>query len=137
MDGSCQCGAIRFTTPTSEPLGVYCCHCLECRHQSSSAFGISVVFPAFSLPASVEDNLGRWERRTAAGKALRAYFCKVCGSRIMHATDGGDQVFVKGGCLLGLGKGELDLSKASHIWTKRAIVPIPPGAEQHEEEPPD
>lgn len=49
----------------------------------------------------------------------------------MHG--GGAYVSVKGGCLEALNK-EL-LSKATHIWTKSAIVPIPEGFEAYEEEP--
>ena len=36
---------------------------------------------------------------------------------------------VKGGCIEGL-----DWSKAIHIWTKSAMVPIPEGSEAHSEE---
>lgn len=38
-------------------------------------------------------------------------------------------VSVKGGCIEGL-----DWSKAIHIWTKSAMVPIPEGSETHSEE---
>lgn len=38
-------------------------------------------------------------------------------------------VSVKGGCLEGL-----DWSKAIHIWTKSAMIPIPEGAESYSEE---
>lgn len=51
-----------------------------------------------------------------------------------HPADLGPQnknvVSVKGGCLDGL-----DWSKAVHIWTKSAMVPIPEGAESYPEEP--
>jgi hypothetical protein len=52
----------------------------------------------------------------------------------MHAS-GGKTVSVKGGCLEGLTK-EM-LARATHIWTKRAIVAIPEGVKSYEEEPPD
>ncbi len=35
---------------------------------------------------------------------------------------------IKGGCITGL-----DWSKAIHIWTKSAIMPIPEGSESHPE----
>jgi hypothetical protein len=36
---------------------------------------------------------------------------------------------IKGGCITGL-----DWSKAIHIWTKNAIMPIPEDSESHSEE---
>lgn len=41
---------------------------------------------------------------------------------------------VKAGCLDGLSK--TMMRKAIHIWTKSAVVDIPEGVEQYEEEPP-
>src|SRR5262245_16287856 len=45
MNGSCACGAVTFVTPTPTPMSVYHCHCIDCRKQSSSAFGTSAIFP--------------------------------------------------------------------------------------------
>ncbi|TGO30701.1 hypothetical protein BPAE_0004g01630 [Botrytis paeoniae] len=45
-------------------------------------------------------------------------------------TPGKSVVSVKGGCIEGL-----DWKMAKHIWVKRAMVPIPEGAEVLEEEP--
>jgi len=42
--GGCQCGAIRYEL-SGEGLELYVCHCKECRKQSASAFGISVIVP--------------------------------------------------------------------------------------------
>lgn len=56
----------------------------------------------------------------------------------MHANEGADDtntVTIKGGCLVDL-TAEM-FKRATHIWTKRAIFPIPNGAKQYEEEPPD
>jgi len=135
MEGQCQCGTIRFTTPLPKPIKMYVCHCLSCRAQSSSAFGISASFPAFSLPESNAADIGVYTYITQSGREKKCFFCKHCGSRIMHSSVGRKYVNVKGGCLHGLDK-EL-LSTACHIWTKRAITPIPEGVEQYEEEPLD
>lgn len=45
-------------------------------------------------------------------------------------TGGKGEVSIKGGCIQGL-----SWDGAVHIWTKRAVVPIPEDAEQWEEEP--
>lgn len=135
MEARCQCGMIQFTTPISEPTKVFVCHCLECRYQSSSAFGMSTMFPAFPLPDSVKNNLKIYTRETLGGYKKNCYFCKTCGSRIMHENVGGKQVTIKAGCLEGLNKDMY--ASACHIWTKRAVIPIPDGVEQYDEEPPD
>ncbi|TEY85241.1 hypothetical protein BOTCAL_0015g00290 [Botryotinia calthae] len=54
----------------------------------------------------------------------------TCGTRLIHSTPGKSVVSVKGGCIEGL-----DWKIAKHIWVKRAMVPIPEGAEISEEEP--
>ncbi|KAH0848617.1 hypothetical protein FOPE_02688 [Fonsecaea pedrosoi] len=53
MEGRCQCGTVRFRTPTEKPIKWYICHCHECRRQSASAFGISAIFPHFDLLSQV------------------------------------------------------------------------------------
>jgi hypothetical protein len=173
MEGRCQCGAVRFTTPLAQPLKVFVCHCLECRRQSASAFGVSAIFPAFDLYAAaaaaaaahdlqqdkrvllsaatgqVSDattvattttttdstspaNIGVYSHHnTTSGRRKECYFCRTCGVRIMHG--GSDHVAVKGGCLEAL-DGEM-LKGAIHIWTKRAIFPIPSGVESYPEDP--
>ncbi|KAH7319395.1 Mss4-like protein [Rhexocercosporidium sp. MPI-PUGE-AT-0058] len=128
MNASCQCGAIKFKTPLPKPLAVYICHCDECRLQSGSAYGCSAIFPAFKLPG--KELLSCYSRPTASGHLLNCYFCKSCGTRVIHSTPGKNVVSVKGGCIEGL-----DFKSARHIWCKRAMVPIPEGVERHEEEP--
>jgi hypothetical protein len=114
MEGRCQCGAVKFRTPSDQPVKWFICHCLECRRQSASAFGISAVFPNFDLLAqnpgtadtgaeteagrtdSTADATSRANRHendligtythsnTNSGRQKRCYFCKKCGTRIMN-----------------------------------------------------
>ncbi|KAF1848682.1 uncharacterized protein K460DRAFT_279440 [Cucurbitaria berberidis CBS 394.84] len=134
MNGSCACGAVQFTTPTSKPFKLFHCHCIDCRKQSSSAFGTSAIFPYFR----VDDNpsVSSFVKHCDSGNKKRCYFCKGCGSRIIHANiveDGHPKtVSVKGGLLE-----DLDWTGAVHIWCKRAVVPIPEGVERWEAEPKD
>lgn len=138
MEGRCQCSQISFTTSTPQPLKIYFCHCTECRHQSSSAFGISAIFPYFEIP-DPHAKVGIYSRATVSGKTLECLFCKTCGSRLMHRSplsplqETTATVSVKGGCLEGLSK-EM-LKRAAHIWCKEAVVEIPAEAERWEEEP--
>ncbi|KAJ5924334.1 hypothetical protein N7466_008521 [Penicillium verhagenii] len=145
MIARCQCSKVQFTTPTDRPLALYACHCTECRHQSSSAFGITAIFPYFELPEHLSHLVGTYTRITLRGRHMQCLFCKSCGARIMHlihdtAPVPGEKpkststANVKGGCLEGLDK---EMMKGIvHIWTKHAIVEIPEGAEKWDEAPP-
>jgi len=109
MDASCQCGAVSFKTPLAKPLALYICHCHDCQRQTSSAFGTSAIFPRFQLPDA--ELLSCYKRPTASGDTLFCYFCKRCGTRLLHTTPGKNVVSVKGGCIEGL-----DWKSAIHLW---------------------
>jgi hypothetical protein len=127
----CQCGTISLVAPIPKPTKVFVCHCLECRKQSSSAFGISALFPAdgiWPFPEHLEPYIGVWTRKTDAGNTTHCYFCKKCGVRILHRgilANGQEKpgVRVRGGCLEGI-----TLEGATHIWTRSALVPVPEGS---------
>lgn len=129
LTGGCQCGVLRYRV-MAQPSRIYVCHCTECRAQSSSAFGISVIVP----PAAVELTAGRpriWRRDTASGKVLACAFCPDCGSRIWHVNEpAGTEMSIKGGSL----DLPVDLTGTVHIWTisKLPGVVIPDGAVQWE-----
>ena len=82
--GGCQCGSVRYEI-RSPPIKVYVCHCSECRKQSASAFGISVMASsaAFSLTRGTPK---RWSRPTDSGGTLDCYFCPDCGSRVFSTN---------------------------------------------------
>lgn len=138
MEGRCQCGQIRFTTPTPHPIAIYICHCTECRHQSSSTYGMTALFPSFDLDPPYPGAIAIYSRPNPHGRT-DGYFCTKCGSRLIHrpvshAGEPAKVVSVKSGCLDGMTK-EM-LRAAVHIWTKSAIVDIPEGVEQYAAEPP-
>jgi hypothetical protein len=132
LSGGCQCGGVAYRI-AGEPLEIYVCHCVECRHQSASAFGISVIVRAADVSV-VRGNLKRWSRPTDSGRTLDCTFCADCGSRLFHATPGEDVVSVKGGSL----DSPPDLGAATHIWTRQKLagVMIPAGSPQFPGEPP-
>lgn len=132
VTGGCQCGAVRYQV-SAAPLQLYVCHCLECRRQSASAFGISAIFPRRALTVT-RGGVGTWTRPTDSGRMLDCTFCVTCGSRLWHATPADDVVSIKGGSL----DEPVDLSAAIHIWTSRKLpgVMIPDDAIQYAEEPP-
>jgi hypothetical protein len=130
--GGCQCGAVRYAI-SAAPLEVYVCHCRECRKQSASAFGISVIVPKQAFVIS-RGGVRTWSRSTASGGELVCTFCEGCGSRICHADARENTISVKGGSL----DEPPDLANAMHIWTSRKLpgVLIPEHAVRFAEEPP-
>ncbi len=132
--GGCQCGAVRYELH-GPPLVTYVCHCTECRRQSASAFGISVIVNAGDL-VRLQGETRVWSRPQDLGGHLDCHFCPACGSRLWHiGSRDPERVSVKGGSL----DRPPDLSGAMHIWTqsKAPGVVIPPGAECHPGEPPE
>ena len=131
MLGGCQCGAVRYQV-AAEPLQVYVCHCRECRRQSASAFGISVIVPSEAFRVT-QGPVHTWSRMTASGGELVCSFCEVCGTRICHADAREPTVSVKGGSL----DEPPDLTNAAHIWTSRTLkgVVIPDHVRRSLEEP--
>jgi hypothetical protein len=130
--GGCQCGAVRYAI-SAAPLEVYVCHCRECRKQSASAFGISVIVPKQAFVIS-QGGVRTWSRSTASGGELVCTFCEGCGSRICHADARENTISVKGGSL----DEPPDLANTMHIWTSRKLpgVLIPEHAVRFAEEPP-
>lgn len=125
LTGGCQCGGVRYRVE-AQPSRIYCCHCTECRAQSASAFGISVIVPG----AAVSISTGQpkvWTRPTDTGKIMTCAFCPDCGTRLWHANDG-DEVSIKGGSV----DGGVDLTEAWHIWTVSKLpgIVIPDRAKQ-------
>jgi len=132
--GGCQCGAVRYEL-TGPPVDLYVCHCTECRAQSASAFGISVIVKSDDLRL-VAGTPGMWTRKAAINGTLDCFFCPTCGSRLWHGNpETRPRVSIKGGSL----DVPPDLSSAKHIWTssKLAGVIIPDHVEAHAKEPPN
>jgi hypothetical protein len=132
--GGCQCGAVRYEC-SGEPKGLYVCHCAECRKQSASAFGMSLLVErtGFHLTKGMPEF---WTRRADSGREVRCAFCPDCGSRLWHEREGfSEALTIKAGSL----DVPLDMTNAIHIWTSRKLtgVIIPDDALQYPQEPPD
>ena len=75
-NGSCLCGAVRFTV--SGPLrGVIYCHCTQCRKQTGHFFAATNVLTEH-LAVTGEDQV-TWY---AASPDARRGFCATCGSTL-------------------------------------------------------
>ncbi|MDF2782337.1 MAG: hypothetical protein K0S96_2142 [Geminicoccaceae bacterium] len=132
VSGGCQCGAARYVI-AGAPLALYVCHCRECRKQSASAFGISLIVRRADFRLG-RGAVARWSRRADSGRTLICAFCPACGSRLWHeGVDPAEPISVKGGSL----DTPPDLGHAIHIWTARKLpgVIIPARARQFPGEP--
>ncbi len=130
--GGCQCGEVRYES-VGESLDLYVCHCKECRGQSASAFGISLIVPRQGLRVT-RGAPQFWTRPSDSGGQVDGAFCPNCGSRLWHESEGGSEtVSIKGGSL----DEPPDISAAGHIWTSRKLpgLDIPKGVPQFPEEP--
>lgn len=133
MTGGCQCGAIRYEL-WDAPEAVYVCHCTECRRQSASAFGISLIVRAAAFRLAGGEPVV-WRRPTDTGNRLDCWFCPTCGSRVWHVSSATPSFrSVKGGTL----DQPPDLTQAVHLFTARKLpgVAIPKGALCFPGEPP-
>ena len=131
LTGGCQCGQVRYEV-AGAPLEIYVCHCLECRRQSASAFGISVIVRSADVRL-VRGELNRWSRPTDSGRTMHCHFCPQCGTRVWHGDpDTEEAVSIKGGSL----DEPPDLGAVPHAWTQRLLagVIIPDGAPTYPKE---
>jgi len=130
--GGCQCGAVRYEF-AGEPLALYACHCIECRRQSASAFGMSFVVPRAGFRLT-KGKTTVWKRRADSGRHVHCFFCPDCGSRLWHEREGvSEAVAIKAGSL----DEPVDMARAIHIWTSRKLpgMTIPEGVVQFPQEP--
>jgi hypothetical protein len=80
--GSCFCGAIKYRLE-SAPMFVNCCHCTECRRQTSSAFAINAVIETARialLPGSTQPVPVTVP--SESGRPHDIYRCPVCQSAL-------------------------------------------------------
>ena len=114
-EGGCQCGALRYVID-AEPKMIYACHCTQCQRQSSSAFGMAVVFGDGEITTTgVEPHS---YVRDGKGRKIRGFFCPECGTRVYH------QWFTEEGSLpfFNLKPGTFDdtswVEPGCHVWTQ-------------------
>lgn len=94
--GGCQCGSVRYEF-AGEPLALYVCHCIECRRQSASAFGMSLAVPRAGFRLNLEANAAvSWlvtdNAKVALGYRVDAYFDVYDMSGPFDDRDQGDRI---------------------------------------------
>ena len=126
--GGCNCGAVTFEA-SSEPFGVFVCHCSICRRLTGGN-GIAVVVVANDgfRWVSGEDNISTWAK---PGADWQAWFCATCGSTLPGINDA-ERMFIPAGLI---SEGDQNLEVLHHIWvdSRAPWDEIGDGGKQHSE----
>ena len=98
ITGRCLCGAVRYEL-SGTPIGMYHCHCSQCRHANGASFATNVIASADDLKiVAGKDALTGYE----SSPNKRRFFCSRCGSPIYsHAQATAAIVSVRAGTLDG------------------------------------
>ena len=90
LDGSCHCGAVRFSVLSATPYPYQRCYCSICRKtQGGGGYAINLGADANSMKVTGRDDISIYhaklkragEHRTHASTAER-HFCRRCGSAL-------------------------------------------------------
>jgi len=90
LEGSCHCGAVRFTVESDTPYPFMRCYCSICRKTAGAGgYAINLMGRAETLQVTGEENISVYRvdaSRTASGgeglSPARRHFCSRCGSAL-------------------------------------------------------
>jgi hypothetical protein len=90
LEGSCHCGAVRFTVQSHHPYPFMLCYCSICRKTAGTGgFGINLGAEAETLRVEGEEHIRTYRARlhdAASGAASESSaerkFCGLCGSAL-------------------------------------------------------
>ncbi|TIC91126.1 Non-reducing end alpha-L-arabinofuranosidase BoGH43B [Colletotrichum higginsianum] len=88
INGSCLCGAVKYTVAGGYALTVLC-HCNSCRKFTGSSFGANSLVDRANLTVhDLESKISVYAAPTAeSGTSLARSFCSACGSSLFVAND--------------------------------------------------
>jgi hypothetical protein len=86
LEGSCHCGAVRFSVESQTPQPYLRCYCSICRKTAGGGgFAINLGAAAETLAVEGEENLSVYQAVLRAGETPspgRRHFCRRCGSAL-------------------------------------------------------
>lgn len=85
LEGSCHCGAVRFTVESHEPVPFMRCYCSICRKTAGTGgFAINLGADHRTLKVQGEDQLSVYRARMEDGSTSsgQRHFCRQCGSAL-------------------------------------------------------
>jgi len=92
LEGSCHCGAVRFTVRSHTPQPYMRCYCSICRKTAGGAgCAINIMGERRTLVVTGRDSVAVYRARVEEGgktvtSPARRHFCKRCGSAL-YVTD--------------------------------------------------
>ncbi|AYC31858.1 GFA family protein [Pseudomonas cavernae] len=82
--GSCFCGAVRFTV-TGEPVAMGYCHCESCRHWSAGPVNAFTLWQPDAVQVTQgADNIGTYHKTPNSYRK----WCKSCGGHLFSEHPG-------------------------------------------------
>lgn len=93
LDGSCQCGKVRFHVDSETPYPYMYCYCSICRKTTGGAFGCNIMARRETLRVSGKRHLARYHAvirspgKRAARSAGERVFCRECGTHLYVLDD--------------------------------------------------
>jgi len=85
LEGSCHCGAVRFSVEAPSPVPFMRCYCSICRKTAGSGgFAINLGADQASLQVQGREHLAVYRARLADGQTStgQRHFCRHCGSAL-------------------------------------------------------
>ena len=85
LQGSCHCGAVRFTVEAHQPYPFMRCYCSICRKTAGGGgYAINLGADYASLVVEGEEHLSIYRARLESGEASsgQRHFCRHCGSAL-------------------------------------------------------
>ena len=85
LEGSCHCGAVRFTVMSHTPQPYMQCYCSICRKTAGGGgYAINIMGQAETLTVEGQDNMTVYRALLSDGtrSSARRHFCKICGSAL-------------------------------------------------------
>lgn len=115
LEGSCLCGAIRFTidAPVKE---LRACHCRNCQKASGAGGSVNAVLPASAFRIT-KGTPKRYSAHADSGRLLHRHFCADCGSPIYSQREATPETVV---VRAGLFDNPGEMRIAGNIWTASA-----------------
>lgn len=89
LEGSCHCGAVRFSCDSPHPAPYQRCYCSICRKTAGGGgYAINIMGLTDTLEIEGEDNITVFHARTEHGiSSGERRFCSTCGSALWVYDD--------------------------------------------------
>ena len=85
LEGSCHCGAVRYTVISHEPVPFMRCYCSICRKTAGTGgYAINLGADHRTLKVEGKEHLGVYQAKLEDGKRSTGerHFCKHCGTAL-------------------------------------------------------